>query len=270
VTQGAASRRGLLGAAALLGIPGIAAAQRNATPPPVLWLPAFDDPSIALLRALVGSPAFQRSLAVGVEPAGTNDGALRYGADLGHAQRLLRSYLGFAAAHWTPAQRSAAEAAHRWDGFFDPTDNPAYRPNLYRGDTADQATLFLQQLVMMERAQSDDLTLPSGQHFWEQTWLIRGQVLAAIAETPAIRSLDEAGRRSFGLWLRLNYVAMSGVIQATDVLYAPAPRLRAAARDLVRQGVETAPFLRRIGLDPETLRLRPDGLRDTVLMAAAR
>ena len=249
-------RRALL---AGLFAPGIALAQRNPAPAPVLWLPAFDEAHTAMLRALVTSAGFQATLGGAVPSPPANDGRLRYGADLDQAWRVLRDYLGMAAPHWNDAQRQAFTFAHSWDGYFDPPD-PDYRPYLYRGDTADQITLWLKQTVMMDRAAHDDLTLPSGQVRSRQLWIIRAQVIAGIADTPAILALDEAGRRRFGLWARLNYSDMNGVMPSTDVLHQPAARVQAAALRFAQRGVETGRFLRRIGLDPDRLRLRPDGI----------
>lgn len=131
---------------------------------PTSRLPVFDAPRIALLRALVTSPAFQQSLAVGAPPPPPADRSTRYETHLEHAQRVLRSFLALAGAHWTGPQRQAAEAAHSWTGFFDP-DNITYVVNLRRNDVVDQIALWLQQAMFIERAKYDDVTCPPARSF---------------------------------------------------------------------------------------------------------
>lgn len=213
-----------LGAALLM--PGIASAQPSETP--VLRLPAFDATRIAMLRALLTSGAFQRSLIDGQLPTQAHDETLRYTWDPEHA-----------AACGAPISVSRPRARPRNSAVRPKTFNPGTSflipirlgISLYHSDTADQVTLWLHQMVMIERTEADDRTLPTGQALVNQIWRVRGQVIAGIADTPAIKALNDSGRREFGIWLRLNYLALDNLRPSPGTLHEQAVRLLGRARE---------------------------------------
>jgi hypothetical protein len=218
-----------------------------------LVIPAFDRDRAALLRALLGGPAFRATLAgtAGATPAAMDT---RFSLDLPRLRRARDAFFGMAGRQLTAAERREMSPDDALGGAFDDMSVGGATPRVVvRGtDVVDKLAQWISLAVAI--AKPPVTPEPDGGEVYTA---LRAQVLRGYAGTPALAGLTRDGRHDLAAWLVMNssfmlVTLMSSAFASTGGGVSPA--------EAALQG-RLATTLREFGLDVAGVTLDERGLR---------